>query len=175
VRVRTARARPSQHSGRAALARDARPLNRDIKYREEFRPFAPVVPIEAADRYFELPPHGVRLARFMSGVCPVRHEWRSQLAAVMGKASRAALKPGGTGRAATEGRARCRMIEVPAPLPGRPFYININGGRLYVSAHDTYCLERERACEDAAGQTRDRRSDDCGNPELAASPQLSSP
>ncbi len=31
-------------------------LNRDIKYREEFRPFAPVVPIEAADRYFELPP-----------------------------------------------------------------------------------------------------------------------
>jgi carbamoyltransferase len=57
-------------------------LNRDIKYREEFRPFAPVVPIEAADRYFELPPHGVRLARFMSGVFPVRHEWRSQLAAV---------------------------------------------------------------------------------------------
>ena len=31
-------------------------LNRDIKYREEFRPFAPVVPVEAADRYFELPP-----------------------------------------------------------------------------------------------------------------------
>ena len=31
-------------------------LNRDIKYREEFRPFAPVVPVEAADRYFDLPP-----------------------------------------------------------------------------------------------------------------------
>ena len=57
-------------------------LNRDIKYREEFRPFAPVTPIEAADRYFELPPGGVRLARFMSGVFPVRSEWRSKLAAV---------------------------------------------------------------------------------------------
>jgi len=57
-------------------------LNRDIKRREEFRPFAPVVPIEAADRYFELPRGGIRLARFMSGVFPVRREWRSQLAAV---------------------------------------------------------------------------------------------
>ena len=52
-------------------------LNRDIKYREEFRPFAPVTPIEAADRYFELPPGGARLARFMSGVFPVRPEWRA--------------------------------------------------------------------------------------------------
>ena len=51
-------------------------LNRDIKYREEFRPFAPVVPIDAAERYFELPPGGARLARFMSGVFPVRPEWR---------------------------------------------------------------------------------------------------
>jgi carbamoyltransferase len=57
-------------------------LNRDIKYREEFRPFAPVVPIEAADRFFALPPGGARLARFMSGVFPVRAEWRERLAAV---------------------------------------------------------------------------------------------
>ena len=57
-------------------------LNRDIKYREEFRPFAPVAPIEAADRYFELPPGGARLARFMSGVFPVRPEWRDRLAAI---------------------------------------------------------------------------------------------
>src|SRR5213082_3836703 len=64
----------------AAEMRDR--LNRDVKYREEFRPFAPVVPIEAADRYFDLPPGGARLARFMSGVFPVRAEWRSQLAAV---------------------------------------------------------------------------------------------
>ena len=57
-------------------------INREIKYREEFRPFAPVAPIEAVDRYFELPPGGARLARYMSGVFPVRPEWRARLAAV---------------------------------------------------------------------------------------------
>jgi carbamoyltransferase len=57
-------------------------LNREIKYREDFRPFAPVVPAEVAGRYFELPPGGARLARFMSGVFPVRPEWRERLAAV---------------------------------------------------------------------------------------------
>jgi carbamoyltransferase len=64
----------------AAEMRDR--LNRDIKYREEFRPFAPVVAAEDADRYFELPPGGKRLCRFMSGVFPVRHEWRQRLAAI---------------------------------------------------------------------------------------------
>ena len=57
-------------------------LNRDVKYREEFRPFAPVVPIDVADRYFDLQPGGPRLARFMSGVFPVRPEWRDRLAAI---------------------------------------------------------------------------------------------
>jgi carbamoyltransferase len=57
-------------------------VNRGIKYREEFRPFAPAVPIEKADRFFELPPGGARLGRFMSGVFPVRPEWRDRLAAV---------------------------------------------------------------------------------------------
>jgi len=63
----------------AAEMRDR--LNREIKHREPFRPFAPVVPLEAADRYFDLPPNGARLGRFMSGVFPVRPQWRSQLAA----------------------------------------------------------------------------------------------
>src|SRR5262245_6983633 len=57
-------------------------LNRDIKFRDEFRPFAPVVPVEAADRYFELPPGGARLARYMSGVFKVRPEWRERLGAI---------------------------------------------------------------------------------------------
>jgi carbamoyltransferase len=57
-------------------------LNRDIKHREEFRPFAPVVPLDVADRYFEMPPGGARLGRFMSGVFAVRPEWRARLAAV---------------------------------------------------------------------------------------------
>src|SRR5436305_5839803 len=56
-------------------------INREIKYREQFRPFAPVVPIEAADRYFLMPSGGARLARFMSGVFPVRPAWREKLAA----------------------------------------------------------------------------------------------
>ncbi len=57
-------------------------LNRSIKYREEFRPFAPAVPAEHAERFFELPPGGARLGRFMSGVFRVRPEWRERLAAV---------------------------------------------------------------------------------------------
>ena len=57
-------------------------INREIKYREQFRPFAPVVPIEAAGRYFEMPEGGARLGRFMSGVFPVRPEWRTRLAAI---------------------------------------------------------------------------------------------
>jgi carbamoyltransferase len=57
-------------------------LNKEIKYREEFRPFAPAVPIEVADTYFELPPGGARLGAFMSGVFPVRPEWREKLAAI---------------------------------------------------------------------------------------------
>ena len=57
-------------------------LNRDIKYREEFRPFAPVVTLEHARHYFELPVGAERLGRFMSGVFPVRPEWREKLAAV---------------------------------------------------------------------------------------------
>jgi len=63
-----------------AVMRDR--LNRDIKFRETFRPFAPVVPAEHADRYFELPPGGRRLGRFMSGVFSVRPEWRERLRAV---------------------------------------------------------------------------------------------
>jgi carbamoyltransferase len=57
-------------------------LNLRVKRREEFRPYAPAVPAEVADRYFELPAGGARLGRFMSGVFPVRPEWRSRLGAV---------------------------------------------------------------------------------------------
>jgi carbamoyltransferase len=57
-------------------------LNRTIKHREEFRPFAPAVPIEHAERFFEMPRGSARLGRFMSGVFAVRPEWRARLAAV---------------------------------------------------------------------------------------------
>ena len=60
------------------------------------------------------------------------------------------------------------MTQIPSPLPGRPLYVNVEGGRLYVSAHDAFHLAREREfkrliraahpdrnhCTWAAGRTR---------------------
>ena len=95
-------------------------LNRDIKYREEFRPFAPVVPIEVAEKYFELPAGGARLARFMSGVFPVRPEWRDALAAV--------THVDGTARVQTLERAMAprlhALLEAYGRLSGIPVLLN---------------------------------------------------
>jgi carbamoyltransferase len=94
-------------------------LNRDIKHREEFRPFAPVVPAEDADRYFELPPGGTRLARFMSGVFPVRAEWREKLAAIThvdGTARVQALEPGMAPRLHALLKAYERLSGIPILL-----------------------------------------------------------
>jgi carbamoyltransferase len=47
-------------------------VNRKIKFREPFRPFAPAVPVEEASRYFDLPnPADNYPARFMLVVAPV--------------------------------------------------------------------------------------------------------
>jgi carbamoyltransferase len=95
-------------------------LNREIKHREQFRPFAPVVPIEAADRYFELPPGGKRLARFMSGVFPVRPVWREKLAAI--------THVDGTARVQTVERAMAprlhALLEAYGQLTGIPVLLN---------------------------------------------------
>jgi carbamoyltransferase len=95
-------------------------LNRSIKYREEFRPFAPAVPLEHASRYFELPPGGARLGRFMSGVFPVRPEWRAQLAAV--------THVDGTARVQTVDRAMAprfhALLEAYGALSGMPVLLN---------------------------------------------------
>lgn len=53
-------------------------INRRIKFREDFRPFAPAVPAEAASRFFDLD----RDSPYMLRVVPVRPEWRPHLAAV---------------------------------------------------------------------------------------------
>lgn len=95
-------------------------LNRAIKFREEFRPFAPVVTSEAADRYFELPTGGDRLGRFMSGVFPVRPEWREHLAAVThvdGTARVQILDPEMEPRLA-------RLLELYGKLTGIPVLLN---------------------------------------------------
>ncbi|MET8677108.1 carbamoyltransferase C-terminal domain-containing protein [Streptomyces sp. NPDC004647] len=55
-------------------------LNRSIKYREEFRPYAPVVPVEAADRFFDMGPD--KASPYMLRVVQVRPEWRDRLGAV---------------------------------------------------------------------------------------------
>jgi carbamoyltransferase len=58
-------------------------INRRVKRREEFRPFAPVVTEESARTYFDLPP-GSRSepTRFMQAVRPVREGTGASLAAV---------------------------------------------------------------------------------------------
>jgi len=71
-------------------------LNDTIKFREWFRPFAPVVREEDADRYFEPGPAPIA-SPYMSFVVPVREEWRSRLPAVThvdGSARVQTLRPG---------------------------------------------------------------------------------
>lgn len=58
-------------------------VNAKIKFREPFRPFAPVVPQEDAQRYFDLDhPERQYPARFMLLVVPVHQTEREKLAAV---------------------------------------------------------------------------------------------
>lgn len=58
-------------------------VNRKIKFREVFRPFAPSVLVERAAQYFDLPaPETHYPARFMLYVVPVREEAKASLGAV---------------------------------------------------------------------------------------------
>src|SRR5207237_8175211 len=115
--------RPLGHRSILAAPRDAAmrdKLNRSIKFREEFRPFAPAVPIEAASSYFDLPPGGERLGRFMSGVFPVKSEWRDRLAAV--------THIDGTARVQTVDRKMAprfhALLEAYGALTGIPVLLN---------------------------------------------------
>lgn len=53
-------------------------INREVKFREDFRPFAPSVLAEEANRYFELEGE----SPYMLLVVRVREEWRSRIPAV---------------------------------------------------------------------------------------------
>ena len=55
-------------------------LNRIIKLREGFRPFAPAVAADHASEYFEFIPSS--MFDFMLATCPVREEWRHRLPGV---------------------------------------------------------------------------------------------
>jgi len=73
--------------GNRSILADPRPesnrdrVNRLVKSRESFRPFAPATPVEDAARFFALglPPH---CYQFMTVVCEVRVDHRHQLGAV---------------------------------------------------------------------------------------------
>lgn len=60
-------------------------VNRSIKYREPFRPFAPAVTVERAAEFFDLPPsaQAARPENFMLSVCPVREHARKLVPAVV--------------------------------------------------------------------------------------------
>ena len=58
-------------------------INRSVKYRESFRPFAPSIVTEAVDAYFELPPGGD--SRYMDKVFAVRPNKRHVIPAVVHK------------------------------------------------------------------------------------------
>jgi carbamoyltransferase len=133
-------------------------LNRDIKYREEFRPFAPVVLEEEADRYFELPPGGARLGRFMSGVFPVRPEWRERLAAV--------THVDGTARVQAVAREfaprLCDLIAAYGRVNGVPVLLNTSlnlaGEPIVCSAEEGYSTFRRSGIDLlVAGNTRVRK------------------
>ena len=57
-------------------------VNRKIKFREPFRPFAPSVLAQEARNYFDLPESALLPARFMLVVPPVRQEGRGRIPAV---------------------------------------------------------------------------------------------
>ena len=57
-------------------------VNRRIKFRESFRPFAPAVLAEVAGDWFDIPPAALELTRFMLATAPVRPEAQARLQAV---------------------------------------------------------------------------------------------
>ncbi|HEY6816095.1 MAG TPA: carbamoyltransferase N-terminal domain-containing protein [Croceibacterium sp.] len=135
-------------------------LNRDIKYREEFRPFAPVVLAHEAERLFEMPGGGNRLSRFMSGVFPVRPEWRERLGAV--------THVDGTARVQTLEREFAprlyALIEAFHARTGVPVLLNTSlnlaGEPIVCSAQEGYSTFRRSGIDLLiAGTTRVRKRD----------------
>jgi len=130
-------------------------LNRDIKHREQFRPFAPVVPAKDAGRFFDIPPGGQRLARFMSGVFPVRPEWREQLAAIThidGTARVQALEPSMAPRLHALLEAYGRLTGIPVLLNTS---FNLAGEPIVNRVAEGYLTFRRSGIDIlVAGQTR---------------------
>jgi carbamoyltransferase len=92
-------------------------LNRRVKFREAFRPFAPAVLAEAAAKYFHVP---CPESPFMLMVCDVREEYRALLPGI--------THVDGTARHQTVDRevdpAFARVIESFAKITGLPIVLN---------------------------------------------------
>ena len=58
-------------------------LNSKTKFREPFRPFAPSVPVDASEEYFDLPrPESNMTTRFMLLVVPIKDDSQAKIPAV---------------------------------------------------------------------------------------------
>ncbi|MBD2195787.1 MULTISPECIES: carbamoyltransferase family protein [Calothrix] len=95
-----------------------RHLNHAIKYREEFRPYAPLVLAEAAETYFQMGSDPE--SPYMLRVVKVRDEWRNRLQAV--------THEDGTARVQTVDRKRTpdlhTLLTVFAQITGVPVLVN---------------------------------------------------
>jgi carbamoyltransferase len=108
-----------------------------------------------AERYFEMPRGGLRLARFMSGVFPVRPEWREKLAAIThvdGTARVQALERGMAPRLHA-------LLEAYGRLSGIPILLNtsfnLSGEPIVNRAVEGYLTFRRCGMDVlVAGQTR---------------------
>jgi carbamoyltransferase len=78
---------PRALGNRSLLADSRRPdtraiLNRRVKHREDYRPFAPSVLAEHADDWFEIGPH-LASHEYMLFACPAKAERRDRIPAVL--------------------------------------------------------------------------------------------
>jgi carbamoyltransferase len=111
-------------------------INRKIKYREYFRPFAPVVPLEHVHEYFDVPP-GTEMP-FMLKVPAVRLEKRRLIPAV--------THEDGSGRVQTITEAAnplyYRLVKAMIPRTGVPVLLNtsfnVRGEPIVLSPEDAY-------------------------------------
>jgi carbamoyltransferase len=117
-------------------------LNRLIKQREPFRPFAPAVLAERASDFFADAPDD--LTSFMTRVCSVKPEWRASLAAVThvdGSARVQTVTPSATPLLAAVLRELEQRTGMPIALntslngPGEPIVAHATDALAFLSAH----------------------------------------
>lgn len=134
---------PRALGNRSILANPLNPkmqdiLNLKVKHREQFRPFAPVVLKEAANKYFECGETFQIPCNFMLMVYPIKEEWRSKIPAV--------THIDGTGRLQTieekQNQAYYRLIKEFENLSGIPILINtsfnVRGEPIVCAPRDAY-------------------------------------